>query len=104
MRESSDMCTEYPGGQDVLPPALPRPTRAFVMRKEPWEFIEKAMFDVRNFKDTEEPRMLVVTGMGGCGKTQLILKFAQVHKNKSVMFPILVCCLRRSKIRSNTLY
>jgi GTPase SAR1 family protein len=52
------------------------------MRKEPWEFIEKAMFGVQGVAGTDGPRMLVVTGMGGCGKTQLILKFIQVHKNK----------------------
>jgi GTPase SAR1 family protein len=52
------------------------------MRKKPWEFVEKAMFDVRDDADNDEPRMLVVTGMGGCGKTQLMLKFIQVHKNK----------------------
>jgi len=57
------------------------------MRKEPWEFIERAMFDVRDGVDSDEPRMLVVTGIGGCGKTQLILKFIQVHKNKSVISP-----------------
>jgi hypothetical protein len=54
------------------------------MRRKPWEFIEKSMFDVRDDVDDDEPRMLVVTGMGGCGKTQLVLKFSQVYKNKSV--------------------
>jgi GTPase SAR1 family protein len=57
------------------------------MRKKPWEFIERAMFDVRDGEDADEPRMLVVTGIGGCGKTQLMLKFIQVHKNKSVISP-----------------
>jgi GTPase SAR1 family protein len=57
------------------------------MRKKPWEFIEKAMFDVQDVTDDDEPRMLVVTGMGGCGKTQLILKFIQVYKDKSVVSP-----------------
>jgi GTPase SAR1 family protein len=71
------------------------------MRKKPWEFVEKAMFDVR---DLDKPRMLVVTGMGGCGKTQLMLKFIQVHKNKSVLSPGSFCFLCSSKIRSNTLH
>jgi predicted AAA+ superfamily ATPase len=56
------------------------------MRKKPWEFIEKAMLDVRDFGD-DGPRMLVVTGIGGCGKTQLMLKFVQVHRDKSVVSP-----------------
>jgi hypothetical protein len=83
--EISDTYPEYPGSQDLLPPALPLPTRSFVMRKKPWEFIEKAMLNVQDAANTEGPRMLVVTGMGGCGKTQLMLKFLQVHKNKSVI-------------------
>jgi GTPase SAR1 family protein len=74
------------------------------MRKKPWEFIEKAMFDVRDDADDGEPRMLVVTGMGGCGKTQLILKFIQVHKNKSVLSAGTFYFLRSSKIRSNSLH
>ena len=52
------------------------------MRKKPWKFIEKAMLDARDDVEADVPRMLVVTGMGGCGKTQLILKFIQVHKNQ----------------------
>ncbi|KIM24547.1 hypothetical protein M408DRAFT_331759 [Serendipita vermifera MAFF 305830] len=31
-------------------------------------------------KLSDEPRILVVTGLGGCGKTQLILKFMRVHE------------------------
>jgi hypothetical protein len=76
---------EYPSSGDALAPALPLPTRSFIMRKKPWEFIEKEMFDVRDPEEVDKPRMLVVTGMGGCGKTQLVLKFIQVHKNKSVV-------------------
>jgi GTPase SAR1 family protein len=45
------------------------------------------MFGVQGVASTDGPRMLVVTGMGGCGKTQLVLKFIQVHKNKSVVSP-----------------
>jgi hypothetical protein len=74
------------------------------MRKKPWEFIEKAMFDVRDFADANEPRMLVVTGMGGCGKTQLMLKFIQVHKNKSVLLPDQFYFLYSSKICSYPLH
>jgi hypothetical protein len=52
------------------------------MRKEPWEFIEKAIFGIGSSGESEGPRMLVVTGMGGCGKTQIILKFMWVHASK----------------------
>jgi GTPase SAR1 family protein len=73
------------------------------MRKKPWEFIEKVIFGVRDVVDADVPRMLVVTGMGGCGKTQLILKFVQVHKNKSVVTPGSFEFLCSSQIFSNTL-
>jgi predicted AAA+ superfamily ATPase len=74
------------------------------MRKKPWEFIEKVMFDVRDLVDPDEPRMLVVTGIGGCGKTQLTLKFIQVYKNKSVIYPGSFNFLFCFKICSNTLH
>ena len=49
------------------------------MRTKPWEFIEQKLLGVENQGGS---RMLVVTGMGGCGKTQLMLKFMQVHKEQ----------------------
>jgi hypothetical protein len=52
------------------------------MRKEPWEFVEKAVFSTRGPEQVDGPQMLVVTGMGGCGKTQIILKFLWVHEKK----------------------
>jgi hypothetical protein len=52
------------------------------MRKGPWEFIENAIFDADESKGTEGPTMLAVTGMGGCGKTQIILKFLRVYQQK----------------------
>jgi hypothetical protein len=52
------------------------------MRKKPWEFMEKALFGAGDSEDIEGPRMLAVTGMGGCGKTQIVLKFLRVHREK----------------------
>jgi hypothetical protein len=72
----------HSGGQRVDPPTLPPLTRTFVMRKRPWEFIENKIFDVDESKGTEGPKMLAVTGMGGCGKTQMILKFLRVYRQK----------------------
>ena len=72
----------HSGGQRVDPPMLPPLTRTFVMRKGPWEFIEDAIFGVDESKGTEGPKMLAVTGMGGCGKTQMILKFLRVYRQK----------------------
>jgi GTPase SAR1 family protein len=74
------------------------------MRKKPWKFIEDVMLDERRVANVDGRRMLVVTGMGGCGKTQLMRKFIQVHKNKSVISIGSFLYLRLPKIRSNTLH
>ena len=55
------------------------------MRTEPWNFINRAMLGQRDSEDVDGNRMLVVTGMGGCGKTQLMLKFMKVHGAEYVM-------------------
>ena len=49
------------------------------MRKQPWEFIEKTLVPE---EDRNASQMLVVTGMGGCGKTQLVLKFMRMHEER----------------------
>ena len=70
---------EHSTGQ-TLPLAPPPPvTATFVMRDGPWNFIERSILGPR---DTPGRRMLVVTGIGGCGKTQLILKFMHHHRSK----------------------
>ena len=66
----------------VLPQRLPPVTKTFVMRKGPWDFIDKIILGPRESQDTDEPRILVVTGIGGCGKTQLLLKFMKVHRER----------------------
>ena len=52
------------------------------MREGPWAFIKNTLLGPRNSQDLNEPRMLVVTGMGGCGKSQLMLKFMKEHESK----------------------
>ena len=52
------------------------------MRKEPWAFIEKAILQSENARDLGGRRMLLVTGIGGCGKTQIIRKFIEVHSKQ----------------------
>ncbi|KIM19923.1 hypothetical protein M408DRAFT_30808 [Serendipita vermifera MAFF 305830] len=73
---------KYSGGERILPPSLPPVTQTFIMRKEPWEFIEKALIGPRNSFDIERSRMVVVTGMAGCGKTQIILKFMREYQDR----------------------
>ena len=68
------------GGEIILPPALPPLIQTFVMREKEWKFIEGAIFGPRSLEQVGVQRMLAVTGMGGCGKTQIILKFLWVHE------------------------
>ena len=72
----------HSGGEVVLAPPLPPLTKTFVMRQEPWAFIEKTMLGVEDEEVPRRQKMLLVTGMGGCGKTRLILKFIEVHGDK----------------------
>ena len=70
---------DHSGGAILASPDLPPLTDTFVMRKEPWEFIEKILLGTQ---DGDSARILVVTGMGGCGKTQLVTKFMHVHQSR----------------------
>jgi len=54
-----------------------------VERKTPMEFIERAMFE-QNGSVKPGPKRTVVTGIGGCGKTQLVRKFVEIHGDRSV--------------------
>ncbi|KIM27322.1 hypothetical protein M408DRAFT_311186 [Serendipita vermifera MAFF 305830] len=74
----------YLGVRKSLSPQLPPLTKTFVMRKEPWEFIEKVLLSERGISDIDGPRMLLVTGIGGCGKTQLMLRFMKEYKSRFI--------------------
>jgi predicted ATPase len=53
------------------------------MRKKPWDFIERAVLGAgEDDREQDGPRMLVVSGIGGCGKTQIIVEFLRVHARK----------------------
>jgi len=68
------------GGGKVLPPPLPPLTRNYVERKLPMEFIEKAVFE-NDGTIKSGSKVIVVTGIGGCGKTQLIRRFIKKYKH-----------------------
>lgn len=72
----------HTGGQAILTPQLPPLTKTFVMRKKPWEFVERVLLGPRDPNDIDGPRMLFITGIGGCGKTQLMLRFMKEHKSQ----------------------
>jgi GTPase SAR1 family protein len=48
------------------------------------EFIEKAMFD-QNQRVKSGSKIIVVTGIGGCGKTQLVRKFVEIRGDRHVV-------------------
>ncbi|PVG01504.1 hypothetical protein CPB86DRAFT_752643 [Serendipita vermifera] len=66
----------YSGGGVVAHKSLPAITSNFVMRQEPWRrLLEGLILDT----DVNLQRVVVVSGMGGCGKTQLCAKFIHQH-------------------------
>jgi tRNA A22 N-methylase len=60
-----------------MPPLTPH----YVERKDATEVLENALFDHDGFIKPGS-KIIVVTGIGGCGKTQLIRKFVEQHGNK----------------------
>jgi putative protein kinase ArgK-like GTPase of G3E family len=57
----------------------------YVERKVPMEFIEKALFE-GNGRIKSGSKRIVVTGIGGCGKTQLIRKFIEKYRDLCVQY------------------
>jgi GTPase SAR1 family protein len=47
------------------------------------EFIERAMFE-QNGSVKPGSKRTVLTGIGGCGKTQLVRKFVEIHGDRYV--------------------
>jgi GTPase SAR1 family protein len=52
-----------------------------VERKEPMDFIMKALFD-QDGRVKSGSKRIVVTGIGGCGKTQLVRKFVENNRDQ----------------------
>ncbi|KIM20781.1 hypothetical protein M408DRAFT_30107 [Serendipita vermifera MAFF 305830] len=69
---------KYIGGGDVLAPELLELTPNYVERKIPTEFLEKCLLNADGSTKPGSKRV-IVTGMGGCGKTQLVRKFIENH-------------------------
>jgi GTPase SAR1 family protein len=61
---------------------MPPLTSYFVMRKEPWEKMKRGLID--DDTEEEEQKIMVISGMGGCGKTQLVIRFTKEFKRRSV--------------------
>jgi tetraacyldisaccharide-1-P 4'-kinase len=59
---------------------MPPLTSYFVMRREPWEKMKRGLLGDNT--EEEEQRIMVISGMGGCGKTQLVIHFAKEFKRR----------------------
>ncbi|CAG8756153.1 4750_t:CDS:1, partial [Acaulospora colombiana] len=57
------------------PPAV---SPYFVVRKEGWQIMEQKLLGPR----AEGLNVFVISGMGGCGKTQMVSYFVQAHHQK----------------------
>jgi len=76
----ADLPAGHAAGAKILSPPLPSLTPNYVERKVPMEFIEKALFDEEGRIKPGQKR-IIVTGIGGCGKTQLVRNFIEKHKH-----------------------
>ncbi|KIM28180.1 hypothetical protein M408DRAFT_70248, partial [Serendipita vermifera MAFF 305830] len=52
------------------------------MRRDAWNFVRTTLLGRNEPHSAHEPRILIVTGIGGCGKTQLMLKFMNEHEGE----------------------
>lgn len=69
---------KFSGGEEVLPPELLELTPNYVERKIPTSFLESCVLDEHG--DTKGgSKRVIITGIGGCGKTQLVRKFIEDH-------------------------
>ncbi|PVG01072.1 hypothetical protein CPB86DRAFT_753787 [Serendipita vermifera] len=83
-----DQLNRTPGGMTVIK-TLPPLTTHFIMREDPWKALVNGLLSPPQYGMAhEQQRIMVISGMGGCGKTQLALKFAHEHQEiyKHVFF------------------
>jgi tRNA A22 N-methylase len=80
----ADVPAGHAGGTKVLSPPLPPLAVNYVERKVPMEFIEKALFS-EDGRIKDGSKRIVVTGIGGCGKTQLIRRLIEKYKHLCVL-------------------
>jgi hypothetical protein len=64
---------------------MPPLTSYFVMLKEPWEKMTRGL--ISGGEEQERQKIMVITGMGGCGKTQLVIHFTAEFKSRCVYLP-----------------
>ncbi|PVF99221.1 hypothetical protein CPB86DRAFT_825238 [Serendipita vermifera] len=70
------------GGGEKIAVYVPKPSELFVMRKGPWSAIERALIGESKMPHGSSQRVMVISGLGGSGKTQMALKFAQEYRER----------------------
>lgn len=71
----------HSGVTQAFPPPTPPLTPIYVERKIPMESIERILFEADGTVK-KGAKMVVIIGLGGCGKTQLIRKLVERHGNR----------------------
>jgi hypothetical protein len=79
----ADCHLDRSGGGKFTAPGLPPLSNHFVLRKEPWDRIVQTVIGEEDM-EAQGQRILVISGLGGCGKTQLAIKFAKVFGSRYV--------------------
>ncbi|PVF95939.1 TPR-like protein [Serendipita vermifera] len=64
------------GGGQFTSPGLPPLSNHFVMRRDPWDRIINTIMG-QGDGEAQGQRIVVISGLAGCGKTQLAIKFAK---------------------------
>jgi hypothetical protein len=73
---------EYSSGSQPIYKGMPPLTSYFVMRREPWEKMMRGLLSVDGAQEVQ--KLMVISGMAGCGKTQLVIRFAKEFKRRYV--------------------
>lgn len=72
------------------------------MPKEPWEFVKTTLLRNGVMEPVNRARMLIVAAIGGCGKSQLLLKFMKDHKSE-FSCQVFIDGSSKDRIRANTM-
>lgn len=72
------MIDETRAEENALMPGLPPVSPFFVKRKKPTEALADAFRPTHRLSQ----KIMVISGLGGIGKTQLVLKFARDYRYK----------------------
>ncbi|KAG8829405.1 hypothetical protein FRC17_006647 [Serendipita sp. 399] len=70
---------KYSGGGRVVHKSFPPITANYVERHEPWNIMIQALIEL---KSDDNQKLLVISGLGGCGKSTLVTRFASEYQSR----------------------